>query len=264
MDGTLRDGSGQVPKENIRAIRQAQKYGVKVVLCSGRWRENLLESARQIGGIEYLICNNGADIYDIKNDKTIFLKTVSKKACIDIYRFIKKSTLNAKYLNLEGAFYIKENNQNLPIIKNFKEFLDANKIPQVTIVGTDYDSAIKFINYVEHHKSIYVGYAAKCLVYREEIIPNNVWCWLDIVNEKCSKGSGVKILCKYLKIDKRNACAMGDGYNDLSMLKNVKYSVAMGNSSAELKNIASFVTLNNDEYGVAHYIKYAIKNKIIK
>ncbi len=44
---------------------------------------------------------------------------------------------------------------------------------------------------------------------------------------------------------------MGDNYNDIDMLKYAGLGVAMGNAPEEVKQAADFVTLSNEEDGVA-------------
>lgn len=45
--------------------------------------------------------------------------------------------------------------------------------------------------------------------------------------------------------------AIGDNFNDVSMLKMAGYSVAMGNAEPEVKKLAKHITDSNDEHGVA-------------
>ena len=49
--------------------------------------------------------------------------------------------------------------------------------------------------------------------------------------------------------------ACGDGYNDLTMIKYAGLGVAMGNAQDEIKAAADFVTLSNDNDGVAYAIE---------
>lgn len=49
--------------------------------------------------------------------------------------------------------------------------------------------------------------------------------------------------------------ACGDGMNDYEMLKTVGFAVAMGNGHERLKEIADYVTVTNDEDGVAKAIE---------
>ena len=52
---------------------------------------------------------------------------------------------------------------------------------------------------------------------------------------------------------------IGDGNNDLKMLKEVGTGVAMENAIPSLKEAADYVTLSNDEEGVAKFIeKYVL------
>ena len=56
-----------------------------------------------------------------------------------------------------------------------------------------------------------------------------------------------------------NVIAFGDNYNDVEMLEAVGMPIAMGNAMEQIKSIAKFVTLSNDDDG----IWYAIDNYIM-
>ena len=49
--------------------------------------------------------------------------------------------------------------------------------------------------------------------------------------------------------------AFGDGGNDLEMIAEAGYGIAMANGEQEVKQKAKFVTLSNDEDGVAYAIE---------
>ena len=46
--------------------------------------------------------------------------------------------------------------------------------------------------------------------------------------------------------------ACGDGFNDLSMIRFAGLGVAMANAQLAVKEQADFITLSNEEDGVAH------------
>ena len=52
--------------------------------------------------------------------------------------------------------------------------------------------------------------------------------------------------------------ALGDQYNDISMLQKAGVSVAMGNAPHEIKAICSHVTATNEESGVAKAIEMVL------
>lgn len=66
-----------------------------------------------------------------------------------------------------------------------------------------------------------------------------------------TKGSGLRELCEFLNIDLAETVAVGDAHNDIEILQVAGVGVAMGNSIDEIKKIADFVTLDNDNDGVA-------------
>ena len=84
--------------------------------------------------------------------------------------------------------------------------------------------------------------------------------YLDIGPLNNSKGNAVKLLCKDFGIKLDEVIAFGDQMNDISMIRIVGFGVAMGNAKDEVKEVARFVTLTNDENGVA----YAINTEILK
>ena len=52
--------------------------------------------------------------------------------------------------------------------------------------------------------------------------------------------------------------AIGDNLNDVDILKNAGVSVVMDNARDEIKKLGDFITLSNDENGVAYAIKELI------
>ena len=72
------------------------------------------------------------------------------------------------------------------------------------------------------------------------------------MNKNCSKSSALKALCSYLGISQNEVIAFGDGDNDIDMLQFAGVGVAMGNASDYVKSKADYITLSNEENGVAH------------
>ena len=73
----------------------------------------------------------------------------------------------------------------------------------------------------------------------------------EIMPQGATKASGLKHLAEKLGIAPDQIMALGDAANDLEMLQFVGQSVAMGNASDDIKELCKYVTLTNDEAGVA-------------
>ena len=59
-------------------------------------------------------------------------------------------------------------------------------------------------------------------------------------------------------IDRSHTIAIGDSENDRNMLEFAGTAVAMGNAPAAIKKTADFVTLSNEEAGVAFAVEKLI------
>ena len=77
-----------------------------------------------------------------------------------------------------------------------------------------------------------------------------------------SKGRAVEELAKELGIDIKDVICIGDGGNDLEMLKRAGFSVAMENALDEVKSTVDYITDSNNESGVSKAIKKLILENI--
>lgn len=69
------------------------------------------------------------------------------------------------------------------------------------------------------------------------------------------KATAISTLLQYLKIDKENTFACGDGLNDLEMLEFVQHGIAMGNAKDAVKKAADDITDTHYENGVYNSFK---------
>ena len=70
-----------------------------------------------------------------------------------------------------------------------------------------------------------------------------------------NKGTGLVNLGSRLGIKREEIMAFGDGDNDTVMLKEVGFGVAMANGEPQVKEAADYITLSNEEDGVAQAIE---------
>ncbi len=66
-----------------------------------------------------------------------------------------------------------------------------------------------------------------------------------------TKASAIDVLCDYLGIPLSDTVAIGDGSNDIDMVKHAGLGIAMGNGVEKLKEVADKVTGKIDEDGLA-------------
>lgn len=119
------------------------------------------------------------------------------------------------------------------------------------------NDVLKATNFVVH-KILLLGTEAKLDLIKNELnkIKGITFCnskegYLEITSFHASKSKAFKYLLEYLSIDVKDSLAIGDGCNDLELLQCAGMGIAMDNAPLEVKNVADYVTLSNDENGVA-------------
>lgn len=87
---------------------------------------------------------------------------------------------------------------------------------------------------------------------------------INITNKLVSKGFTANILAQYYNVDIRDIIAFGDEMNDLELLQNVGYGIAMKNGNNNLKTNARGIThLTNDEGGVGDYLEKLLNGESV-
>ena len=82
-------------------------------------------------------------------------------------------------------------------------------------------------------------------------IPTN----LEITVGGATKGNAILHLGELLGIKREEIMVCGDSQNDMEMIKAAGLGVAMGNAAPEVKEAADYITLTNEEDGVAAAIE---------
>ena len=78
---------------------------------------------------------------------------------------------------------------------------------------------------------------------------------LEINAMGADKGSALLRLANHLGIGRTETMAFGDGENDLSMIECAGFGVAMENGEEVVKAAADYITITNNEAGVAKAIR---------
>ena len=79
--------------------------------------------------------------------------------------------------------------------------------------------------------------------------------YLDVSHPQANKGTVVTTLSKLLNIPPAQIATIGDMPNDVLMFRKSGFSIAMGNSSDEVKAQASAVTDSNENEGFAKAVR---------
>jgi len=260
MDGTLLREDKTISKETLRAIQRAKSKGVKIVLSSGRPIDGIKRYLKELDLIrdgDYAIAYNGALIQETKTNEIIaktlmkfedvsYLYDISKKLNVNIHLLTKNSCLTPKW---NPYSQIEKDINEIPL-----EIVDFNNLPE--------DTSIVKIMMVDDPKIL--TEAIEKLpqeVYERYSVLRSSPYFLEFLDKKVNKGYGVALLANKLEIKSDEVICIGDAGNDIHMLQFAGLGVAMGNAFPEVKEAADYITLTNEENGVAHVIDKFVLNE---
>lgn len=264
LDGTLTNSQKIITPKTLKALFRAQEAGVKIVLASGRPTFGIEPIAKQMqlkknGG--YILSYNGGQIIDYQTGETLFQQSLPANEIPHLYEFAKKH--NLAIMSYDGNDIVTENPEDEYVI------IEA-KINNMPIRGVE-----SFLATIQHPvtKCLIVGEPTRLAevekIAKQEFGSNiNLFTsapyFLECVPPGIDKALSIDRLIKKLKLTKENVVACGDGYNDLSMIQFAGLGVAMGNAQNGVLEAADFITLSNDEDGVAYVINNYIfhRNKL--
>jgi len=250
MDGTLLKASNNISHRNMEAIYRLKNQGVMVFLATGRHYEVTAPYHKEIGLRTPMICLNGAAIHDGETGSVIQMKTVRLNE-ERFHQLTSESPCNVM-IHTANGLYCKETNEEIDY------WTKVGQIPP------RYIGDLRQANYQDVLKySVRTGVPSNELsaLFKKEA---EVIDWNDgfeILAPNVSKWSAIKSLLTNFRISPNEVVAIGDGPNDIEMLRHVGTGVAMGNASKEVKAAADFVTGHHENDGLAEFIeRYLLKS----
>jgi len=237
LDGTLLDDNKKIGDKTIHYLKQI-KNNVKIIPASARQFCTIKPYLENLGLLDennYTICFNGSLIVNNKESE-IFSSYIDKSVVIKIENFILDN-------KIDWTYYLYDNRLLRNEISNIEKFANENKIYK--IVGVSTTSVINKIR----------SNLPKEVLEDLEITSSEL-NRIEFVNKGMTKVKSIELLLNKLDIDKENVVAIGDGDNDIDMIKYVGCGIAMSNSPEIVKENADIVTeYSNNEDGVYYAIK---------
>ena len=251
LDETLLIGN-EVPLFNQEAILKAKQKGVKFVPCTGRGYDMvgvIMDQLKMTGkGDEYLVCYNGALVCDCKEFKPLYFKGLDYEVCRKIFDFGLKYDVCFMVFTLEGCHFFRPS-----------EFEVKRKDSQhAKHYELELDEFYKIQN-THVCKFLFQNFDENYLLSIKDEIPQDILdeCeitlsssrYLEFNAKNVSKGEGVKFLSNYLSIPIEEVIAIGDNYNDTSMIIEAGMGVAVKCAKDDIKEKADYVTEKDFDEG---------------
>lgn len=269
LDGTLLDSQDHISDINLTAIRRMQERGIEVAIATGRSYSEVMTLCQEVGLITHVISSNGASIH-LRDGRNLSSTSIDREDAIlclqwlDIHHYYCEVTVDDEtYTTVYSKQFLQEDIRRTKAANHLETDivsfgLEMNKVIRPIIMINRYNELFngtiayhKIFVFSPNYNRLQAGFdffkAMQSLNVVSSLDHN-----IEIMSKNTSKGAGLQALALALGISLEDTMAVGDNYNDVSMFDTAKYSVAMGNAKKEVKELCTYVTLSNDEDGVAY------------
>lgn len=258
VDGTLVDYHNRLPASAVAAIRAARVAGHRVYLCTGRSRAEMPESLWDIG-IDGMVGGNGSYVEDA--GEVVLHQTLTGQECAALVDWLRQRSLEFYLETNEGLFASEDFEEVVTPVMALYTARKGQVAPKsVTeafhglVLGGSLDrDDVNKLSYV-------LGSYDDHLAVKEAFpgLQHGTWggrgaeaLFGDIGPTGITKAHAVDALLDHLHADQRDTIAIGDATVDIPMFRACAVGVAMGNASDDLKAVATLITGDVEDDGLA-------------
>lgn len=280
LDGTLLSTDHTLSPYSLEALNSAMENGLPVCIATGRSYSDILEIIKDFRIRPYIISSNGASIYD-NEGKKIYSISIPKDQVKEIIEYLHGQNLEYEVADDEYTYITKESldilhkeledvgSQDSTKKKELEQDILGLVLSQGNLkVVEDMETLLNSIDSGNSVSSIsaYLNKIHKTMEYfsmDKRLRTFSSWKYnFEMTSSKTSKGIALVHLCQLLDIELKDVAAIGDNYNDLSMIKIAGIKGAMGNGVEHIKAMADYIAPTNDENGAVKFLESLMeKNK---
>ena len=290
MDGTLIGAGGVVSERNLRAIRAAERAGIEVVVATGRRHSYAMKLLRGLGvradGV--LVSSNGTVTRRMGSellDRTHMTRRTAewligqvgefRNALVVTFDSVGKDGEDARGAlvvedleELHGSIgrWVEANAAYIEHVRPIERALEKGEPIQMMLCGTVERMRRAEARLLGDGRVQGVGEPDRAgveIVLNRTTYPERDLSILDILPAGCSKGAALLRLAERWGFRAAEMMAIGDNWNDVSMLEVAGWPVLMGNAPEDLLAMAEgrgwAVTGRNHEDGVAEAIEAVLR-----
>lgn len=251
LDGTLLNEKGVISEENKKAIASAEAAGVKVVIVSGRSYASTKQFIKELSLPNLTVSLNGAYIHDPGDDSLVESYPIQEELSQALLLDLEPYQAHVNFYHGERLLcqadseliqhYAKVNRIDYELVDSLVEFNRTAKAGKLLLIDeNDKLMEIKDLLTERYGDRLHILFSQAT--------------YLEVFDKNTSKGVAILKVAERYGIRPEEIIALGDNENDISMIRCAGMGIAMGNALETVKQQADFVTLTNEENGVAYAI----------
>lgn len=255
LDGTLMGRDLVIPSATLETIAALGAAGVGFTLATGRTFPSALPYARRLGITLPLICFQGALVKDPGTGEVLLHERVPIPLAAEMLQAARERGL---HVNLhigdrvfverdrpEAELYARISSLILEPVGDLVRFLEEGGEGPTKLVIISQD--VPFLDRV--WAELQVRFDGRLNLQKS--LPE----FMEVVSIEASKGKALLALAHRLGVARHHILALGDSYNDVSMLEAAGVGVAMGNAPPAVQAAADYVAPPLAEQGVVEALR---------
>ncbi|MEK4510050.1 Cof-type HAD-IIB family hydrolase [Paenibacillus sp. FSL K6-2524] len=247
VDGTLLSDNHELTEGTMETIKKIAEQGTEFVLCTGRAPGSSIPFMKQMGLEGYIITHNGAATVDVRTEEIIHEFAMNPHGLDSYIDYCHKNNVHFD-VNTTFALYVQGaaglSQEALDLYGKFMV------VPKELPGWADMSEPIVKFTVTGQMEELDKVYADWSLWTQEFNMLRSGDFFIDLMHKEASKGAALKKLAEKRGIPAENVMAIGNYYNDLTMLTFAGLGVAMDNSPLEVKAAANAITASNNDEGV--------------
>ena len=262
LDGTLLDSDKNLSEANRATLAAAAAKGILVVPTTGRFFGMMPPAVRDLPFVRYAITVNGAQVYDRETDTALVREELPLEQALAIMRYLDGfDVIYDCYQDNWGRMtramqekaeeyaqcphYVKMIREFRKPYPDLKEYLveQGRDVQKIMLFARDPAVRDRILADIQTH-------------FDNLAVSTSTFNNLEINTATAHKGRAIERFAAHFGWTLANCMAFGDGLNDLSMVKMAGTGVAMANAAPEVLAAADYVTLSNDDDGVAAALRH--------
>lgn len=257
LDDTLLNNDLQISPRVQAAIQRTIEQGVQVTLATGRMFRSAYPFAQQMGLNIPLITYQGALVKNSQSGEVLYhtpLPRIYVRPVLELINtygyhvqaYVDDELVMEKY-TAEAQAYVDQSRVPVKLVPDLLSFL-SQEPTKILVINFDEPKLNAMAEDLNHRFGEHL-YITKSKPY-----------YLEVLHPEATKGKALQALASRLGIRQEEVIAIGDSFNDIDMIQYAGLGVVMGNAREEIKQYADYITVSNEDDGVAEVLeKFVLK-----
>lgn len=260
IDGTLMGNSKTISVQTKKVLKDAAACGMRLVIASGRPLQAIPEELLHLPGMTACITSNGSSIFSLPMRERIFARDLENSSVAEIMACYEKAQSLA-HIPLEvfisghayaSASYVKSP-ELFGAMARECDYVRATRTPvdHIEAFVCQHQTEIEGLNFIVADQKIKQKVREWIAAIPAIYLTSSASRYIEISHGNVCKWHAISHLAESEGIYIEEIAAFGDGENDLEMVANAGFGVAMGNAVPKLKAAADHIAPDCEQDGVA-------------